>query len=60
MISNHDIPDQYVKGEKNPKIPCGLSVRTNLQAGEWHCTDCQGEVMGSSLYKPKCAYCEHY
>jgi hypothetical protein len=51
-------PDARVKGQVNPKIASGLSVRTNLQAGNWRCTACEGQAMGSSLYKSNCEYCE--
>jgi len=36
----------------------GILVRTGLQAGNWNCTACEGEVMGSQLFKPTCSYCQ--
>jgi hypothetical protein len=42
----------------NQKLAGGVPVKTDLRAGDWRCTSCQGEVFGSDLIKPKCDYCE--
>jgi hypothetical protein len=36
----------------------GIHVKTGLHAGDWRCTACQGQAIGSNLIKPKCDYCE--
>jgi hypothetical protein len=36
----------------------GLPVKTGIRSGEWRCTACQGQAVGSNLIKPKCDYCE--
>ncbi len=35
----------------------GLPVRSDLRAGAWKCSSCEGKVMGNQLFKPNCDYC---
>ena len=35
-----------------------LRIRTNVHAGDWRCTACAGQAVGSTLIKSKCDYCE--
>jgi len=42
--------------DKSPSV--GIRVKTGLLAGDWRCTACQGQAIGSNLIKPKCDYCE--
>jgi hypothetical protein len=42
---------------KTPAAQVGLAVRSGLHAGQWSCTDCQGEVLGDQLFRPRCSYC---
>jgi len=49
--------------EQPPTIPTvqptdGLRVRTDLRAGNWNCSNCQGQVNGNTLFKPTCGYCQ--
>jgi hypothetical protein len=36
----------------------GLPVRTDVRAGQWNCSDCQGQVNGNTLFRPTCGYCQ--
>ena len=38
--------------------PAGLPVRSDLRAGAYRCSDCEGKVIGNQLFKPACNYCE--
>ena len=35
----------------------GIHVKTDIHAGDWRCTACEGLANGSDLIKPKCDYC---
>jgi hypothetical protein len=35
-----------------------IHVKTDIHAGDWRCTSCEGLANGSDLIKPKCDYCE--
>jgi len=46
--------------KNTPKVQTplpGLPVRSDLRAGAWKCSDCEGKVVGSQLFKPTCGYC---
>jgi hypothetical protein len=43
---------------KNRQPQVSLRVRTNLRAGNWNCNSCQGQVNGSTLFRPTCGYCQ--
>jgi hypothetical protein len=36
----------------------GIHVKTGIHSGDWRCTACEGQAIGSNLIKPKCDYCE--
>jgi hypothetical protein len=40
------------------KPTASLQVRTDLRAGAWNCANCQGQVNGNQMFKPKCEYCQ--
>lgn len=42
---------------QTPPPVSGLRVRSDLRAGAWRCSDCQGKVTGSQLFQPTCSYC---
>jgi hypothetical protein len=35
----------------------GFSIRSNVTAGVWQCQSCAGQVQGSQMINPTCAYC---
>lgn len=35
-----------------------LRIRSDLRAGAYRCSSCEGKVMGNQLFKPTCTYCE--
>jgi hypothetical protein len=39
-------------------LPAGLTVRTDVRAGNWNCNNCQGQVSGNTLFRPSCGYCQ--
>lgn len=38
--------------------PSGLRVRSDLRAGAWNCTNCEGTVNGNRLSRPTCEFCQ--
>lgn len=51
--SNHQQPTV-----QRDRLQSGLSVRTDVRAGDWNCNSCQGQVSGSTLFRPTCGYCQ--
>jgi hypothetical protein len=49
-LSTRDRTEAYLQS--------GFRVRLDLRAGDWRCTSCSGNTMGSNLFKPQCDYCE--
>lgn len=44
--------------DKQAEAPrAAMRVRTDVRAGDWNCSNCQGTVNGSQLFRPTCEYC---
>jgi hypothetical protein len=35
-----------------------LRIRTGIRAGDWSCTNCQGQVNGNTMLQAACGTCQ--
>jgi hypothetical protein len=52
-----NLPNQKLT-QPAARPPAGLTVKTDVRAGQWTCSDCQGQVNGNTLFRPTCGYCQ--